>query len=160
MAAPDPTNIYTNTTLGIQFEYPSNFIVGRYRPEPEFENTIAVVEPKVLGRLDSQNIPVGEIPVISIALQAGGDARFTLRELCRPEFKTKIGKFTVYRLPGFPGPYGDQAYCYYVRLSFRRVLEVVAHRFYFNEGATGKPEETHFDDVIEDMIRSLRIVKK
>ncbi len=163
-AAPETTsnatNTYTNATLGIQFQYPARFVVGRYHPEPEFEKAIVLAEPKVLGSINPHDIPVGEVPAISLSLQEGEDAEFTITELCRAEFKTKIGNFSVYKLPGFPGPYGDQAFCYYVMLPRKKVMEAVAHRYYFDDTTDTNRFNTHYDLVIEDIIKSLRVVKK
>jgi hypothetical protein len=156
-------NTYASSALGIQFQFPAKFVTGRYRKLPEleqFDRAVVLAEPRILGEIKSDDIPVGEVPTISLIVQEGEKANFTLLNLCSAQYMTKIGDLTVYKLPGYPGPFGNQAYCYYVALPNQKVVEVTAHRFYFGDTAATNRPQTHYDTVIEDIIKSLRILRK
>lgn len=168
--AADTQKTHSSPSLGIGFKYPSQFLIGKYQKEelpksmkelgiePSFNNAIVLVEPKQLRGLPLMAIPVGEVPTISLNLQTGRQATFTRRQFFKENYKTTIGNRTIYRLPGYPGPYGDQAFYYLVPTTTGKVLEITAHRYYFRDGPIGRNEDlpkTNYNSVIEDIIRSL-----
>lgn len=170
VSAADTQKMHSSRSLGIRFKYPSQFLVGQYQkkelPEgmkefgisPSFNKAIVLVEPSQLRGLPLMAIPVGEAPTISLHLQTGRQAAFTRRHFFKENYKTTIGSRAIYRLPGYPGPYGDQAFYYLVPATAGKVLEITAHRYYFRDGPVTRNEDlprTNYDSVIEGIIRSL-----
>ena len=168
--AADTQKTHSSPSLGIGFKYSSQFLIGKYQKEASpkagkgsgiessFNNAIVLVEPKQLRGFPLMAIPVGEVPTISLNLQTGRQATFTKRHFFKENYKTTIGNRTIYRLPGYPGPYGDQAFYYLVSATTGKVLEIIAHRYYFRDDPIGRNEDlpkTNYDSVIEDIIRSL-----
>lgn len=168
--AEDVNQKHSSTALGISFEFPSRFLIGEFQKEEQpkglrdsgiessFNSSVVLVEPTQLGELPLMAIPVGEVPTISLNLQSGQHASFTKRMFFKGEYEKTIGAHTVYQLPGYPGPYGDQAYYYLIPASADNVLEIMAHRYYFRDGTGGRPEvlpETGYDKYIENIIQSL-----
>ena len=65
----------------------------------------------------------------------------------------------MYRLPGYPGPYGDQAFYYLIPISEKRIVEAAAHRYYFRSGKkemSANPPGTDYGAVIESILKSLK----
>ena len=170
---------YVSESFGIRFKYPAKFLIGKYKTEVVelseavkasgqeptsvfFKNNIVLVEPAELGERDINSIPVGEVATISLDLKQGPEFQFYKENFCREEWKEKIGKHTVYRLPGAPGPYGEKAF-YYLIVIDNRILEITAHKGYLRDVEKyvkeGKPlPSTHYDKDIELIIASLEIL--
>jgi hypothetical protein len=162
--------------LGIQFDLPNNFIVGRFKAEklPEslaeqgfeaaFKNAAVLVEPGELQTPSGQvfrsdEIPVGDIPVIWLDRLRGNKARF-MKAMLKEGEKKSIGGHVVYQLPGFPGPYGDSAFYYILPVDGGDVLEFGAHKFYFRgvHPKSEDPAQTHYDRIIEQVIATLEFI--
>jgi len=172
-AAPSgPLRTVDSAALGLSFSYPAGFQVGRYKEEvlPQkvkdagiespFKNAIVLVEPGQLGKYVAEAIPLGAVPTISVDLRTGFKAKILRDDFCKDEYKVTLGKRLAYRLPGAPGPYGDQAFYYLVPAAAGSLVEIEAHRLYFSDQvktASGGHAETHYDRVIETIIKSLKL---
>ena len=123
--------------------------------KPPFENAVVLVEPGQLRGRAPSAVPVGEVPTIAVDVQSGSDAAFKRASFLKSDYAVTIGGRTVYRLPGYPGPYGDQAFYYLIPFTDGRLAEITAHRFYFRDpkpaGAT-EHARTRYDRVIESVI--------
>jgi hypothetical protein len=158
---------HASQVLGIEFDCPPTFTAGRYKSvplppsavqagmKPPFANAVVLVEPGQLRGHVLSAVPVGEVPTIAVDVQSGSDAEFKRANFLKPDYAVMIGGRTVYRLPGFPGPYGDQAFYYLIPFPDGRLAEITAHRFYFRDpkpaGSTEHPR-TRYDRAIEDVI--------
>jgi len=182
---------YASSLLGVQFEYPAKFVIGRYHaPQiPEipaemkalgigapFKNAVVLVEPRELGTYGTDSIPVGEVATISLELKKGFQAQFTKQNFCQDKFKQKIGTHTVYRLPGFPGPYGENAFYYLIPVD-TGIIEIVAHKTFLRQltqagqalqggdptalarvqKALDSPALTNYDKDIEAIIKTIEM---
>lgn len=162
-----PPAHHISQTLGIEFDHPPNLTAGRYAIEPlppsalqaglksPFANAVVLVEPGQLKGHAAAAVPVGAVPTIAVDVRTGRDADFRRANFLRPEFAITIGGRNVFRLPGFPGPYGDRAFYYLIPFPDGRLAEITAHRFYFNDpGPAGSTERarTGYDQVIESVI--------
>jgi hypothetical protein len=117
--------------------------------EPPFRNAVVLLSRDVLGDHDVQAIPVGELPVIWIDRSTFVEGAF---RAFLPESTYETRGLTVTRFPGYPGPYGDQAYYYLVDLGGGDYVELGAHRYWFR---TEEDVETRYDEVIETIIPTL-----
>lgn len=153
---------HAGARLGLRFTVPDGFVVGRYRSDPvpadaqalgfspPWENAVVLVEPGVLGDLPLEGIPLGEVPTITIDRL---DPRSPVLRMTAAGDSLTLGTHRVYRLPGYPGPYGDQAFYYLVRLSQNEMVELLAHRHYFDRAED--EWDTGYDQVIEAIIETL-----
>jgi len=147
--------------LGIRFGYPDSMILGRYRTDSAvaalvppgvhvpFRDAAVLVSPADLGPHSPDSIPVGEVPVIWIDRPVSPE---TVLRLLQPDSTYALGSLTVFRFPGFPGPYGDQAHYYLVRWPDSTVLELAGHR---NRWRVSPATPTGYGQVIEQMIPTL-----
>jgi hypothetical protein len=161
---------YRSAEWGFEFAYPEQLAAGRYKDtltpeleaklretgqEPPFKHAIALVEPSRLGgRAPLDALPVGEIATITVTPARGHKADFYRRQFFRKEWETTIAGRTVYRLPGFPGPYGNAAFYYLLPLREDLVVEIVAHRQHMDQTRT----DTGYDRVIESMIATFQSI--
>jgi len=161
---------YRSTEWGFEFSYPDQFAAGRYREttspealarlretgqESPFAHAIALVEPARLGaRAPLDALPVGEIAAITITPARGQKADFYRRHFFRAQWETTIAGRTIYRLPGYPGPYGAEAFYYLLPLRDDLVVEIFAHRRHMDQART----DTGYDRVIESMIATFQSI--
>ena len=167
------TKTYSNIPLGLKFDYPARFEVGSFKKEPyeyppelkergydpPFENAVVLIEPAQLHGASLNAIPVGDVPALWLEFQTGSRAMF-LPSLFRESYQMRIGQHTVYKFPGYPGPYGDNAWYYVIPVAPAWLLEITGHKYYFLDGSGengGKGPETHYDEVIENIIRNLHL---
>jgi hypothetical protein len=162
---------YRSAEWGFEFAYPDTLVVGRYKdtttPEMEarmrelgqespWKHAIALIEPSRIGTrsgpLDAIN--VGEVATVTVTPTRGQKADFLRRQFFRTEWKTTVGGCDVYKLPGFPGPYGDAAFYYLMPVRDDLVIELLAHRKHLDAART----DTGYDRVIEGIIASFRII--
>lgn len=121
--------------------------------EPPFKHAVALVEPARLGaRAPLDALPVGEIATITVTPSRGQKADFYRRQFFRKEWETTVDGRTVYRLPGFPGPYGDAMFYYLLPLRNDLVVELFAHRRHIDPARA----ETGYDRVIEGIIATFK----
>ena len=164
------SRIYRSAEWGFEFAYPDDFALGRYKDtltpelqarlretgqEPPFKHAIALVEPVRLGsRASLDALPVGEIAAITVTPARGQKADFYRRQLFRKEWETTVAGRTVYKLPGYPGPYGDAAFYYLLPLAPDVVVELYAHRRHMDQART----DTGYDRVIEGIIATFKTI--
>ena len=164
------TRTYRSAEWGFEFAYPAQFAAGRYKDtltpelqarlretgqEPPFKHAIALVEPSRLGsRAPLDALPVGEIATITVTPARGQKADFYRRQFFRKEWETTVGARTVYRLPGYPGPYGDTAFYYLLPLRDDLVVELFAHRRHMDQARA----DTGYDRVIEGIIATFKTI--
>ena len=161
---------YRSAEWGFEFAYPDEFAAGRYKDtltpehqarlretgqESPFTHAIALVEPSRLGvRAPLDALPVGEVAAITVIPARGQKADFDRRHLFRKEWETTIAGRTVYRLPGYPAPYGDTMFYYLLPLGADLVIELFAHRRYMDQTRA----ETGYDRVIEGIIPTFKTI--
>ena len=161
---------YRSAEWGFEFAYPDRLAAGRYKDtmtperqdrqretglESPFAHAIALVEPSRLGaRAPLDALPVGEVAANTVIPARGQKADFDRRHLFRKEWETTIDGRTVYRLPGYPAPYGDTMFYYLLPLGDDLVIELFAHRRHMDQ-ARG---ETGYDRVIEAMIATFKTI--
>lgn len=175
-ASGDTLEVIESHTLHLRFSYPQRFVIGSYDTTNDvighFRNQIVVVDPKELGKYSRTAIPIGDLPTISIGVESDTAGillkpftdieivkKFFSRDIKEPEFKRKIGAYTVYQLPGYPGPYGESAYYFLVPLPDGRYVELSAPKYFFGRKINPRTEkypETHYDRVIEIIISSMK----
>lgn len=151
--------------IGLRFAVPAGFLVGRFATDPTpptavegeapspWENAVVLVEPAQLGRYEIEGVPIGDIPAIWVdrpAMETSVLGRFNEAD---STFTVPAGE--VYRYPGFPGPYGDQAFYFVVELGEGDYAEVMAHRFLFR---TTDMEPSHYDEAILSILGSLEVL--
>ena len=113
------------------------------------------MEPSRLGaRAPLDALPVGEVAAITVIPARGQKADFDRRHLFRTEWETTIAGRTVYRLPGYPAPYGDTMFYYLLPLGDDLVIEVFAHRRHMDQARA----ETGYDRVIEGIIATFKLI--
>jgi hypothetical protein len=170
VAATAAPRLYRSTEWGFEFSYPDTLAVGRYKdrttPEQEqrmretglenpFKHAIALVEPGRLGtRGTLQSIPVGEVATVTVTPTRGHKADFLRRQFFRKEWETAVGGRLVYKLPGFPGPYGDAAFYYLLPVRDDLVVELFAHKKHLDPARA----DTGYDQVIEGIIASFTTI--
>ena len=169
--APAATRIYRDTSWGFEFAHPDALAVGRYKdtttPEAEarmretglespFKHAIVLVDPARLAgrRATLEALPVGEIATVTVTPTRGQKADFLRRQFFRDQWKATVGGREVYRLPGYPGPYGDAAFYYLLPLRDDLVIELFAHRRHIDASRA----ETGYDRVIEGMIATFKTI--
>jgi len=161
---------YRSAEWGFEFAYPDTLTVGRYKdqmtPEQEarmretglenpFKHAIPLVEPGRLGtRGTLQAIPVGEVATVTVTPTRGQKADFLRRQFFRKEWETTVGGRPVYKLPGFPGPYGDAAFYYLMPLRDDLIIELFAQKKHLDGART----DTGYDRVIEGIIASFKTI--
>lgn len=162
---------YVSREFGIRFDYPDHLSQGRFKEQeiPQsliddgfkipFVDSIVLVEPDQLGNFSVDAVPVGEVPALWLDVSTAKQATFMQRFL-KKEYEKILGKWVVYHLPGYPGPYGDQAHYYLLPLAEGRILEIAAHKYYFRDPSYRYPAnspQTNYDKIIESIIKSLKI---
>jgi hypothetical protein len=164
------THTYRSAEWGFEFAYPDPLVAGRYKDQttPEMEAkmrevgqespwkyAIALVEPARLGTRGTLDaVPVGEVASVTVTPARGQKADFLRRHFFRDQWKITVGGRDVYRLPGYPGPYGDAAFYYLMPVRDGLVLELVAHKKHLDATRT----DTGYDRVIEGIIASFRLI--
>jgi hypothetical protein len=164
------SRVYRSPEWGFEFAYPDTLVAGRYKdtttPETEakmrevglespWKHAIALVEPGRLGtRATLDAIPVGQVATVTVTPVRGQKADFFRRQFFRDQWKTMVGGREVYRLPGYPGPYGDAAFYYLMPVRDDLVIELVAHKKHLDGART----DTGYDRVIEGIIASFKII--
>ncbi len=158
---------YESKLLGLRFQYPQNFLIGRPTEIPyprEMAEAVAkagkdlvpsaeesLIEKRFAAGQDLNALKRGSLQIL-LSRHRGSEAEFDWKFLMKDPFRQPIGAWDVYVLPGAPGPYGDKAFYYLVALEDRSVLEISAPRTDEEE----KP--THYDQVIRKLIESLEAV--
>lgn len=169
--AATPTNEQVQTVefprIGLRFTVPEGFLIGRFAVEPlppsaveqgfesPWRNAVVLVEPAQLMDYDLEAIPVGEIPVVWVDRPA--TVTSVLGRVIEADSTFTVPAGTVFRFPGFPGPYGDQAFYFIVELAEEDYAEVAAHRFSFR---TTDMEPSHYDEAVLSILHSLEVIEQ
>lgn len=176
---------YRNEKYGFEFIYPQNFLIGKYKPEvtsssvPQdlreqlsdlsWNNAVVLIEPELIALFSKSpraflldKIPVGDVSTISIkpiTTSADFYRKAYIDNKANNPTQIKIGGYTVTKLPGYPGPYGDTAYYYLLPLKNGLILEFTGHRKKFPNATTpdSTAPESHYDQVIEKIISTLNV---
>ena len=166
------TKIHISRELGIKFNYPGKFSVGHYRIQGEaeqegFGDNLVLLENSQKGQFSLDAIPIGDVPTISIKVLHGSEVKFAralIFELHKRQVNSKKwGSHTVHVFPGYPGPFGDQAFYYLIPWGDDKLIEITAHRYYFQgvpEKSTESFANTEYDLVIQSVVKTLEFVLK
>ena len=133
-----PVVRYRDPGLGITFEHSADFEPIQFTP-PEFSYDLAasmreagidwhivgLVEKRLSRNLDPETLRSGQVPAILLdrhpAVPPTDDAPGGLLEACLTGLTPqRIGGRDAYELPGYPGPYGEEAFCWVVPLPATR----------------------------------------
>jgi hypothetical protein len=142
--------------IEFSFELPANFQIGRFARGDVLQDAAVLVEREQLGNHPLDAIPVGDVPAIWMNVIRKDQFEFLSTTIPKfDQYRTAIDGRRVWKLPAFPGPYGDQLFYYIVPIGMGgRSLEIGGHRYYFDrDGAKGAP--SHYDAVIERIIATL-----
>lgn len=176
---------YRNETYGFEFTYPQHFLVGKYKPESDsssvppdlrnqlsdlsWNNAIVLIELDLIAFFSKSprgfsldTIPVGDVSTISIkpiTTSADFYRKTYLSNKTYNPTQMKIGAYTVTKLPGFPGPYGDTAYYYLLPVSNNLIMEFTGHRKKFPHAtiSNATAPDSHYDQVIEKIISTFKV---
>jgi hypothetical protein len=155
---------YSSEAWKLKFGYPGDFVVGKFAPQKVeadrfFTDAIVLIESAKLGTLDRERIPVGDVATISLHRLSIKDAAMWL-SLARKTPPLNVGPHEAFKLPGFPGPYGESAFVYIVPLSddAAGAILVMGHKFDWRDRA-GAKTPTHYDWVIERIVATLEVGK-
>lgn len=133
-----PVVRYRDPDLGITFEHSADFEPIQFTP-PEFSYDLAasmqaagidwhlvgLVEKRLSQTLDPETLRSGQVPAILLdrhpAVPPTDDDPGGLLEACLTGLTPqRIGNCDAYELPGYPGPYGEEAFCWVVHLPATR----------------------------------------
>ena len=137
-AAADTPIRYRDPGLGITFDHSADFEPIQFTP-PEFSYDLAasmrgagidwhivgLVEKRLSQTLDPETLRSGQVPAILLdrhpAFPPTDDDPGGLLEACLTGLTPqRIGNCDAYELPGYPGPYGEEAFCWVVPLPATR----------------------------------------
>jgi hypothetical protein len=145
--------------LGIRFSVPGDFIPGRLEPtNSDLDRAVVFVEQR-LAPDDPQRIPSGGAVPVIVILRQDALGRRVFDMILEESWKTEIGRNKVYKLPAYPGPFGEEAHCYLLPRPDSTALLLIAHRMHPRDAA-GKRAITHYDWVVEGIIASLFFVNE
>ena len=149
---------YKDERLGYKFQYPSTFIVGSYPPNESsavWKDAVVVVEKRILGNRSVRAIPIGDVTSITIVPHTGASARFFQKQFAQPQWRMPAMKFGLFKLTGYPAPYGDRTYFYLLVVSDELVLEWSApKKFVENQRAL-----TGYDSIIERIVATVELAR-
>jgi hypothetical protein len=75
----------------------------------------------------------------------------------KEDFEKKIGSHTVFNFPGFPGPYGENAYFYIVPRGDGSSIGIHAPRFLSKRGVSlNERPPSGMDSIIEGLIATMK----
>lgn len=143
--------------IGLRFAVPDGFLVGRFDAssgiDEPFREAVVLVEPDQLANFDLEAVPVGDIPALWVNRPASTSVAGRYIE-ADSIFTVPVGQ--VARYPGYPGPYGDQAFYYVVEVGEGAFVEIMAHRTLFRSGDGTSP--SHYDEAILAILESLEVI--
>jgi hypothetical protein len=142
--------------IDLSFELSSNFRIGRFEQVEGFRDAAVLIEATQLGEYSVDAIPVGAVPVIWLDVITKEDVAFLRRNIPAFEtYRTKVAGREVWKLPGFPGPYGEGQFCYIVPIGLGgRSVQITGNRYY-RAGYGEQGPATHYDVDIERVIATL-----
>ena len=166
--------------LGVSFWHSTDFAVVRFAlpemPEEAEEclkaagidrsRQVGLVEKRLLEEfdLDLADVPLGEVPAIVLEYHPACPTTDTdeagLLETCAASVPVQhIGECEAYELPGFPGPYGESAFCWLVPLPDGWLI-IHAPRFFepdADDDPDAAPRPTNYDREIRHILETLAI---
>lgn len=166
--------------LGVSFWHSTDFAVVRFAlpemPEEAEEclkaagidrsRRVGLVEKRLLEEFDlpTDDVPLGEVPAIMLehhpACPATDTEEAGLLETGAASVPVQhIGECDAYELPGFPGPYGESAFCWLVPLPDGWLI-LHAPRFFepdADDDADAAPRPTGYDREIRRILETLSI---
>lgn len=165
---PQEVKQYESAEKKIRFEYPARFTVGRYNATEDrtgfFTPGIVLFEKGRLGDADPQalKIGIGAITIIPLNMEdstfwrslGAVEAGFWKDSKIKPQ-KLTIGPHEATRLPGFPGPYGDNLYVYLVERPDETIVLLMALKQFVDDART----PTGYDKTIEGIIKTVSFLK-
>ena len=165
---PEKAKRYESAEKKIRFDYPAGFVIGRYDSTADrtgfFTPGIVVIEKSRLADADLQKLKIGSEVVAIIPLKkkdstfwralGTDDAAFWSVSKIKPK-RVKIGPHTAIKLPGFPGPYGDEALVYLIERPDRTIVLVMGHKRFTDDARTA----TGYQKVIEGIIKTVVFLK-
>ena len=146
---------YRSQALGIEFGFPAEFVVTRwpgnvFRSGDLLANNLVLIEAESLAGREPTSLQPGSAPAITLGRLSIQDAR-VMRESVKDEWRTRIGTHVVYKLPSYPGPFGNRLHCYLVERDDDGDLILIADRFI---AGAANDSPTHYDWVLERIIGS------
>jgi hypothetical protein len=153
-AAPVLPKQVRTRAFGVRFSIPGDFVAGRFEPTRShlLNGAVVFVETRLAQGIDVQRIPPGEVPVVIVMRLDAQDTRI-YDAILDESWKTRIGPHQVYKLPGYPGPFGEEAHCYLMKRGDGGIV-VYAHRMHPRDAA-GERAPTHYDWVAEGIIATM-----
>jgi hypothetical protein len=143
--------------IGLRFDVPEGFLVGRFSDESgidtPFRDAVVLVDPAQLLDFELEAIPIGDIPAVWVDRPSPTPSIIRRSFEADSTFTVPAGQ--VWRYPGYPGPYGDQAYYYIVEVGDEEYVEVMAHRKLFRADDMGP---SHYDEAILTILNSLEVI--
>lgn len=146
-----------------QVGYSSKEIDEKLSP---FKNSVVLVEKSIAIYFnDIQVIPVGRGFGITIKLNTGENGKFLLDSAiklfeAKDRQELKIDSFTITKLPGYPGPYGDSVFYYVLKANDDLVIEFSGFKKYPKGPEFQKPEtDTDYDETIEEILSTFKLSK-
>lgn len=143
--------------IGLRFAVPDGFLVGRFDTssgiDEPFRDAVVLVEPAQLANFDLEAIPVGDIPALWVNRPASTSIAGRYIE-ADSTFTVSAGR--VARYPGYPGPYGDQAFYFVVEVGEDDFVEIMSHRTLFRTDDGTSP--SHYDEVTLATLESLAVI--
>ncbi|MEN8144428.1 MAG: hypothetical protein ABFS14_05695, partial [Gemmatimonadota bacterium] len=144
--------------IGLGFDVPDGFLVGRFSDgdgiDTPFKNAVVLVQPEQLLEFELEAIPVGDIPAVWVDRPRPGPS--IIRRSFEADSTFTVAAGQVWRYPGYPGPYGDQAFYYIVEVGEGEFVEVMGHRTLFRADDMGP---SHYDEAILVIIHSLHVTR-
>jgi len=160
----NPPLRYESAKTGLQFEYPAGFVVGRFDASTDrsgfFAPSIVLVEKSRLGGQDPKNLRIGTVAVLIIPLSKKDSKDWKLIGSVNPHIwkeakegpkEVKIGPHQAIKLPGFPGPFGENTYVYLLTRPDGRMVIFKAHNRFLDNDRT----PTGYDKTIEKIIKTV-----
>ncbi len=138
--------------LGITYTVPDGFIIQDRNPPPTGWKEIYMVQEKK-GNANQKHSP--ELSICSF------DEKTTARMLgvadqMQGTYKTQIGSHSVIVLPGFPGPYGEDAFFYIVPRGDGTSIGITAPRFLSKPGISSNDRHSSgMETVIETLVATM-----
>ena len=141
--------------FGVRLSIPGDFVAGRFEPHGVgfLDDAAVFVERRLAQGIDPQRIPTGGgVPTVTLMALDAQDIKI-YDMILDESWKTRIGRHEVYKLPGYPGPFGEEGHCYLLKRGDRGLL-VYAHRMHPRDAA-GERAPTHYDWVAEGIIATV-----
>ncbi|MEX1117698.1 MAG: hypothetical protein WEB60_02795 [Terrimicrobiaceae bacterium] len=145
-----------STDFGICYSIPDGFTVQQRNPPLKGWPEIYLVQ-------SSKEHPDAKYP-LDLSISSFND-KFTAMMLgagdqMKGTYKKQIGSHAVVVLPGFPGPYGEDAFFYIVPRGDNTSIGIIAPRILSKRGVSLKDRPpSGMDSIVEGLIATLRFTR-